>query len=562
MKEIKHLYTKEGKALTGEEYNVYPRPQLVRDSFFSLNGKWQITMSNGQAYDINVPYPPESILSGVTVDLGKDPEYTYSRSFTLPQDFKKDRVILHFGAVDQICKVYLNGSYLGENVGGYNHFSFDITDYLQESNKISVQVWDKLSSKELPYGKQRYRRGGMWYTPVSGIWQSVWLESVPCEYVKALRITTDKSKVKICFSGVLDGEVTVNFPKDGALTFPVKQGECEFEIESPRHWSPSDPYLYYFTARFGQDEIRSYFALRTLEIKKVGNYPRLCLNGEPYFFHAVLDQGYFSDGIYTPATPETYRQDNLKMKELGFNTLRKHIKVEPDIFYYECDRLGMVVFQDLVNNGTYSFIRDTAIPTVLTKRFPEWLMLRSKKEKNAFIEGAKRTVNQLFNHPCVCYWTIFNEGWGQFDSDKMYELLQKLDTTRFIDSTSGWFKKKKSDVLSLHVYFKEVKMPKSQRPIVLSEFGGYSYKVKGHCANDKKTYGYKLYDNKDEFQNGLKRLYLDQVVPSIEKGLCASVYTQLSDVEDETNGLLTYDRQVCKVDKDVMLEIAEKLIIK
>ena len=518
MKEINHLYTKEGKNLTGEEYNVYPRPQLVRSSFFSLNGKWQITLNNGQSLDINVPYPPESVLSGVGMDLGKDPEYTYFRSFTLPQNFKRDRVILHFGAVDQICKVYINDCFVGENVGGYNHFSFDITDYLQESNVVKVQVLDKLSTKELPYGKQRYRRGGMWYTPISGIWQSVWLESVPDEYVKALRITTNQNKVKISFDGAIDGVLTLD-EENGGLSFPITNGTCELEIENPRLWCPSDPYLYYFTARLGQDEIRSYFALRTLEIKKVGGFPRLCLNGKPYFFHAVLDQGYFSDGIYTPATPEAYRQDILRMKELGFNTLRKHIKVEPDIFYHECDRLGMIVFQDFVNNGTYSFMRDTALPTVLTKRFPEWLMLRTRKEKDAFMEGAKRTVNQLFNHPCICYWTIFNEGWGQFDSDKAYELLRRIDSTRFIDSTSGWFKKKKSDVLSLHVYFKKVKMPKSQKPIVLSEFGGYSYKVKGHCANDTKTYGYKLYDNREEFQNGLKQLYLDQIVPSIGKGL-------------------------------------------
>ena len=560
MKEIKHLYTLRGEGLTGEEYNSYPRPQLKRNSFFSLNGKWTLITHDGQKAEITVPYPPESILSGVFKDMGKDPHYTYTRSFTLPKDFVKDRVIINFGAVDQICKVYINGNYVGKNVGGYNHFSFDITKYLLENNTVSVSVWDKLSEKEQPYGKQRYRRGGMWYTPISGIWQSVWLESVPNEYVKDLYIKTTDSHAKIIFTGVENGKITVKAPT-GDMVVEVEHGICELDMENPRTWSPEDPYLYYFTAKFGEDEISSYLAFRSLEIKKVGDFPRLCLNGKPYFFHGVLDQGYFSDGIYTPASPEEYRDDILRMKELGFNTLRKHIKVEPDIFYYECDRLGMVVFQDFVNNGSYSFLRDTAVPTVLTKKFPEKLMMRTKRQKIAFIEGAKKTIRQLFSHPCVCYWTIFNEGWGQFDSDKMFDFVSEADHSRFIDSTSGWFKKKKSDVESLHVYFKPVKLSFSEKPIVLSEFGGYSYKVDNHCANEHKTYGYKLYKDRNEFQKGLVRLYEEEIIPAVDRGLCGSIYTQLSDVEDETNGLLTYGRRVCKVDREVMLKIAEKLKI-
>ena len=560
MKQINHLYTKRGKELTGAEYDSYPRPQLKRDSFLSLNGKWTLVLNDGQRLPINVPYPPESLLSGVFRDMGKDPHYTYTRSFTLPKGFKKDKVIINFGAVDQICKVYINDCYVGKNVGGYNHFSFDITKYLLEKNTITVRVWDRLSEKELPYGKQRYRRGGMWYTPISGIWQSVWLESVPCEYVKSLYIKATEKQAKIYFIGVDKGTLTLNTP-DGDRTLSVDHGMCEIHLENPRLWSPEDPYLYYFTAKFGEDEISSYLAFRGLEVKRVGAFPRLCLNGKPYFFHGVLDQGYFSDGIYTPASPEEYSNDILKMKELGFNTLRKHIKIEPDIFYYECDRLGMIVFQDFVNNGSYSFLRDTALPTVLSKKFPESLMLRTKRQKDAFIEGVRKTLKQLFNHPCICYWTIFNEGWGQFDSDKMYDFVRETDPTRFIDSTSGWFKKEKSDVESLHVYFKPVKLEFSTKPIMLSEFGGYSYKVEGHCANEEKTYGYKLYKDRDEFQKGLVSLYKEQIIPAIKQGLCGAIYTQLSDVEDETNGLLTYDRQECKVDKAVMLKIAENLKI-
>ena len=560
MKKIKHLYTKEGESLNGQEYNVYPRPQLKRESFYSLNGTWRLTYGDNQKINITVPYPPESILSGVFKDMGKDPRLEYEKEFALPKGFVKDRVILNFGAVDQICTVYLNGKQVGKNEGGYNHFSCDITNEIRDINILSVKVEDNLSDKSLPYGKQRYKRGGMWYTPISGIWQSVWIESVPEEYIKDMRINTGRDGARIYFAGANEGKVTVETPK-GKKKFPVENGICQVILDEVRVWSPADPYLYRFVAELGQDRVESYFAIRTLEIKEIDGYPRICLNGEPFFFHAVLDQGYFSDGIFTPATPELYREDILKMKELGFNTLRKHIKIEPDWFYYECDRLGMVVMQDFVNNGNYSFLRDTAFPTVFSKKMPQFLMSRSKNEKKRFIEGMKRTVKQLYNHPCVCYWTIFNEGWGQFDADEMYELLKELDNTRIIDSTSGWFKKKKSDVESLHIYFKPVKIKESPRPIILSEFGGYSYKVENHVANEKNTYGYKLYSEKTEFMNGLERLYLEQVVPQIPKGLCGAVYTQLSDVEDETNGLYTYDRRVCKVDKDVMLAIAEKLKI-
>lgn len=560
MKKIKHLYTNQGENLTGEEYNVYPRPQLKRNSFFSLNGEWFLNYRENERIKIKVPYPPESILSGVFKDMGKDPHLTYSKTFKLPENFIKDRVILNFGGVDQVCKVYVNDNYVGKNVGGYNRFSFDITKYLKEVNTVTVYVRDYLSNKVLPYGKQTYNRGGMWYTPISGIWQSVWLESVPQEYIKSLRISTDKDKVKIYFTGIDDGNLTVKTPK-GEEIYPIEHGICSFTVENPRMWSPSDPYLYRFYVKSGEDEIESYFALRTLEIKIIDTYPRLCLNGEPFFFHGVLDQGYFSDGIFTPASPSLYEEDILRMKELGFNTLRKHIKVEPEQFYYDCDRLGMIVFQDFVNNGSYSFLRDTAFPTVFSKKFPEKLMLRTKQQKDGFIDCLKKTVKQLYNHPCICYWTIFNEGWGQFDSDEMYDYLKSLDSSRFIDSTSGWFKRKKSDVESLHIYFKPVKVEKSHKPVVLSEFGGYSYKVQDHVANEHKTYGYKLYSDREEFQKGLENLYIEQVIPNIKNGLCGAIYTQLSDVEDETNGLYTYDRRICKVNKETMLEIAEKLKI-
>jgi beta-galactosidase/beta-glucuronidase len=301
--------------------------------------------------------------------------------------------------------------------------------------------------------------------------------------------------------------------------------------------------------------------MRKLEIHDIDGTERLCLNGQPYFFHGVLDQGYYSDGIFLPASPENYRRDIQAMKSLGFNTLRKHIKVEPEIFYYECDRLGIVVFQDMVNNGSYSFVRDTLLPTIGLKSLPDAFRAKNQRALTEFTKSMRNTVKQLYNHPCICYWTIYNEGWGQQDADGLYAELRGLDQSRFIDSTSGWFKKEESDIESLHVYFKPVKLKKASKPIVLSEFGGYSYKIREHSFNDKRTYGYKKFENKDEFENAIYSLYKNEIIPNIEKGLCGAILTQLSDVEDETNGILTYDRQVIKLDKEKMLEIADQLKI-
>lgn len=559
MKKIKHLLTKYGESLNGNEYDYYPRPSLVRESFMSLNGSWDLTVL-GTTSEIIVPYPPESILSRVHKVYPDGTSLVYKRNFVLHEGFIKDKVILHFGAVDGICSIYLNEALLGVHIGGYDSFSYDITDYIRRNNTLIVEVVDTLKGSIYPYGKQRFKRGGMWYTPISGIWQSVWLESVPREYIKSIRVDTRENVAKIRFDGASMGECYVDTP-NGKKLFPISNGICKIKIDDPVYWSPENPYLYYFTAKCGKDEVRSYFALRTLEIKEVDGVARLCLNGKPYFFNGVLDQGYFSDGIYTPASPKEYEKDILAMKKLGFNTLRKHIKVEPEEFYYQCDRLGMVVFQDMVNNGKYSFLRDTALPTVLTKRLPECFMKRTKKQKDAFISSMEKTVKQLYNHPSICYWTIFNEGWGQFESDKMYFLLKELDSTRFIDTTSGWFKGQISDVESLHVYFKKVKLKKASKPIVLSEFGGYSYKEKGHVANEKKTYGYKFFKENDKFEDAVVSLYENEVIPLIPKGLCGAIYTQLSDVEDETNGFLTYDRKILKVNKERIRELMEKVKI-
>ena len=557
--DLHHLYTKRGE--NGEFSvweKVYPRPQLLRESFFSLCGEWDFSAQGIEPCKIRVPFPPESLLSGVHCSMGKRPRLCYRRTFRLPDGFVRGRVLLHFGAVDQIAVVTLNGVRLGRHEGGYGAFSFDVTSHLKEENLLVVDVLDELENGILPYGKQREKRGGMWYTPISGIWQSVWLESVPETYVKSLRITPNENGALIEAEGIDSGEITVMTP-DGEEKFRLEGGKCEITPKTVRMWSPEDPYRYCFVLNSGEDEVYSYFAIRTLDVREVDGVSRLCLNGKPYFFHALLDQGYYSDGIYTPASPECYEDDILAMKSLGFNTLRKHIKVEPELFYYYCDKHGMVVFQDMVNNGDYSFFRDTALPTIGLKSFPDRLLHTNKLSRKAFLKGMCETVRQLYNHPSICYWTIFNEGWGQFSGSEAYAMLKAEDDTRFIDTTSGWFHGAETDVTSLHVYFKPVRLKPSAKPIVLSEFGGYSYKPEGHVFNEGNTYGYRFFKEREAFEDALVQLYEQEIIPLVDKGLCAAVYTQVSDVEDETNGLLSYDRHVLKVTPERMREIAEKL---
>ena len=549
------LMTKQGEALlpsAEKPWQVYPRPQMRRDSFFNLNGFWQFTASHTETDGIRVPFCPESQLSTVKCHFQEGTPLHYRRFFTLPEGFNKGRVLLHIGAADQVAVITLNGHFVGSHQGGYEAFSFDITDALEEENTLEITCTDDLRDQSFPYGKQVMKRGGMWYTPVSGIWQTVWLESVPKDYIRKLNIENRGNSVTISTEPPMEGKIIV----PGLGEYPIG---CTITPENPHFWSPEDPYLYDFTVETETDRVESYFAIRSLSIRNVRGIPRLCLNGKPYFFHGLLDQGYWPDGLFTPAHPECYAEDILAMKELGFNTLRKHIKVEPEEFYYQCDKLGMVVFQDMVNNGDYSFFRDTALPTVGVQKLSDKKLHKDPVTRQRFLEGMASTVNQLKNHPCICYWTIFNEGWGQFDSDNVCEMFRKLDDTRFIDATSGWFRRSNTDVDSRHVYFKPVRLKASDKPLVLSEFGGYSYKPAGHVFNTEQTYGYGKFATVREFEKAVEQLYKEQILPARKQGLCAAIYTQVSDVEDETNGLLSYDRKVTKLRPEAMQEIAQLL---
>ncbi len=564
--DFKKLYTEYGEDLSKTPWNVYPRPQLKRESFLCLNGEWDFEVSkNGEVPDvfskkITVPFSPETLLSGVNEVFDEDCYLWYKRQLDIPKEFKKDRVILHFGASDNKTSVYVNGVEVVSHKGGYDPFFCDITGVLKDKdeNVLVVRVKDILSDHVFPYGKQCRKRGGMWYTPTSGIWQTVWLESVPETYVKELDVETNGDVVRITAKGIDRARVTLFTEKEDRL-FEMKKGVCEFTVSDKKMWSPEEPYLYYFSVETDNDRIESYFAFRTLEIKNVEGYERLCLNGRPYFFHGLLDQGYWSDGGLTPPAPECYEKDIMSMKSLGFNMLRKHIKIEPLQFYYDCDRLGMVVFQDMINNGKYSFIRDTALPTIGFRHLEDKGFHKNKEVRREFVRYMKRTVELLKHFPSICYWTIFNEGWGQFCGTEMYHKLKEIDSTRFIDTASGWFSKVESDVSSKHVYFKKIKLEAGNKPLVLSEFGGYSYRVDGHIFNIEKEYGYGKYKDRKEFVGALCNLYKNEVIPLAKNGLCASVYTQVSDVEDETNGLFTFDRRVLKVQPNEFLPISEEL---
>ncbi|MBR2420939.1 MAG: glycoside hydrolase family 2 [Oscillospiraceae bacterium] len=553
------LSTTYGESLTGPPWNRYPRPQMRRAHWQNLNGEWEFSVNGEKTGNILLPFCPESRLSGIGKHFPEGSVLTYRRKVNLPEDYSRGRVLLHIGAADQVADVYVNGIHVGHHEGGYEAFTLDITDQLQqEENEIVIRCVDDLRNQSYPYGKQVLpeKRGGMWYTPVSGIWQTVWLESVPQTYIKKLNIENRGYSVTVSIEPALEGKLTVA----GLGEFPLVNGSVTLTPENPKLWSPEDPWLYDFTVEAGEDRIESYFAIRSLEVKQVGSYPRLCLNGKPYFFHGLLDQGYWPEGILTPAAPESYAYDILAMKKLGFNTLRKHIKVEAEEFYYQCDKLGMIVWQDMVNNSDYSFFRDTALPTAGIQKLDDRKLHRDEASRRMFKDCAQAAVNQLKNHPSICYWTIFNEAWGQFDSDSVYDWFRTLDDTRFIDSTSGWFRRKRSDVDSRHVYFRKVKLTgDGKKPLVLSEFGGKTYKAEGHLFNPDKSYGYGGCDTLEQLNEAVKDLYMEEILPCIPRGLCAAIYTQVSDVEDEINGLLTYDRKVEKLRPEVMLPVAEAL---
>lgn len=551
----------------------YPRPQMRRNSYLNLNGRWEYAITDSdespRRWDgtILVPFSPESALSGVGRSLQPGQTLWYRREVILPQGFipADGRLLLHFGAVDQEAAVYWNGRLLGRHMGGYNAFTLDATDALGPRNSLVVRVHDDTDASFHSRGKQKTRRGGIWYTPQSGIWQTVWMEAVPRHYIESLRIVPlfDQSAVEVMVrcSQPLQCEATV----DGR-TVPFTSGEpARIPMPDFRAWSPEDPYLYDLSVTLGEDRVESYFGMRKMEVRADrGGVKRLFLNGEPYFQSGLLDQGYWPDGLYTAPSDEALIYDIQTAKAMGFNLLRKHIKVEPMRWYYHCDRLGMMVWQDMPSGGGKYRFSTITLPLVtgIHRRDNHYRAFAraSSQGRGEYMDELEEMVGQLFNAPSVVLWVPFNEGWGQFDSTLVMERLRALDPTRPVDPASGWHDQGAGELRSLHVYFKPFRFRRDRRgrALALSEFGGYNLRVDGHCFNQK-DYGYRRLPDAAALWRDFSRLYEREVLPAVPRGLCASVYTQLSDVEDELNGLMTYDRRVVKLDADEVRELNERL---
>ena len=608
---LNRLYTPWGEKLDKDKVlPEYPRPQFVRDSYINLNGYWDYCIVPLESSDIPskmdgqilVPFSPESILSGVERRLEPYQLLWYRRPLPdLTRISTNSRFLLHFGAVDQFADIFVNGNLIGSHSGGYLPFTIDITDFLKftEDNKalsdntLMVRVRDTSDSSYHSRGKQTLKRGGMYYTAQSGIWQTVWLEEVPSTYIREIRIRpeSDLRTISIEVSTNAPSKVTVKIPGHEMVKSPSSSDSYEtaftgdfsfssdtypsigvdhsaicpsyyhftFTLESPHLWTPEDPYLYPLQISTDQDQVRSYFAMRYYSTEKdVSGISRFCLNHKPYFLMGVLDQGYWPDGLYTAPSDEALIFDITEMKRLNFNMMRKHIKIEAARWYYHCDRLGMIVWQDMVSGGSsYAKPVVSYLPTLFPNvfgRMPDGpatykTFSRSSAEgRKEWLKEMQNTIRYLYNVPSIATWVLFNEGWGQFNAAGATVMARELDNTRPIDQASGWFDEGSGDYRSVHNYFRPLTVEKDKegRAFVISEYGGFTLHIDGHSSVDR-VYGYKKYDTLDELGVAYYNLINGTLKPLIAKGLAGAVYTQVCDVEEEVNGLMTYDRRITKI---------------
>jgi len=570
----------------------YPRPAMRRDSCEILNGPWQYAITQTAEYpaawqgSILVPYSPEAPASGVGRTLQPGQWLHYHRLFAPPAG-EGGRVLLHFGAVDYACAVQVNGHLAGGHRGGYWPFTLDITDLLNGTgrNSLWVAVQDPTGHGTQARGKQTLKPGGMFYPAQSGIWQTVWLERVPDNYIQTLTVTPDYDARTVTvrvhtakpggavnlWAMVRAGGVTI--AEDWGSDEADQDGEVTLNIPEEHFfpWSPDTPFLYDLTVGTNQgeeaefDTVHSYFALRKWSCAPDAHgVLRFCLNDKPILLNGLLDQGYWPEGLYTPPSDAAVERELSEVKALGFNLLRKHAKIEPQRWYYHCDRLGLIVWQDMVNGGSaYNLWFVTYLTNVLQpllRRFPDGkacrrLLSRAKPAgREEYAHELADTVQALRCHPCIACWVPFNEGWGQFDAGKAVQALRTLDGTRLVDEASGWFDQGGGDVHSLHNYFYPLRIRPQKRTVALSEYGGIAWPMPGH-EPPRKTYGYSTAKDRQELTARYKKLQLKTVLPQLEKGLSALVYTQLTDVEDEVNGLFTYDRASVKPDANAVRSV-------
>jgi beta-galactosidase/beta-glucuronidase len=536
----------------------YPRPQMVRQDWLNLNGLWDFAITNREATratfqtQILVPFPVESALSGVMRMVSENDRIWYRRTFEVPGKWRGQRVLLHFGAVDFEATVLVNGKQVAQHRGGYDAFSADITAALNSSgpNELVVVVWDPTDASTQPRGKQVRKPHSIWYTPTSGIWQTVWLEPVNAAYIADLKITPDVDNSAVTVHPVMPPmlgrcmvEATIRDGNKVLYTASVSAGgKVTMPVKKARLWSPEDPHLYNLVVslKLGSrtiDKVESYFGMRKISLGKDGKgFTRLMLNNKPYFQFGPLDQGFWPDGLYTAPTDEALRYDIEMTKQLGFNLARKHVKIEPDRWYYWCDKLGLLVWQDMPSGDKYIGPKDPDIT-------------RSPESAKEFEQELTALVQGRGNHPCIVMWVPYNEGWGQWDTARIVELTRKLDPTRLVDNTSGWSDRGVGDVNDMHKYpGPGSPQPEADRAAVLGEFGGLGLPVSGHTWQSEKNWGYRSFTNAE----ALTTAYIDLVgklFPLIgEKGLSAAIYTQTTDVEIEVNGLMTYDRALVKMD--------------
>lgn len=564
------LMTRWGKQVTPDKvHREYPRPQMVRKDWLNLNGLWEYAIvprdqGKPDKFDgqILVPFPVESALSGVMKPVGPESRLWYRRTFETPGKWKGRRVLLHFGAVDWDTTVWINGKQVGDHRGGYDPFTFDITDALKDagSNEIILSVWDPTDAGYQPRGKQVRKPRGIWYTAVTGIWQTVWLEPVPRTYIWSVRIIPNldarKFIIDVSFPSpssavhLLQPDVTITL-KDGDTVVARSKADVGFDetrratvvVKNPRLWYPDDPFLYSMEIRVSKDSepidtVASYAAMRKISLAKdESGINRLFLNNEPLFQFGPLDQGWWPDGLYTAPSDDALRYDIEVLKKLGCNMLRKHVKIEPDRLYYWCDKLGLLVWQDMPSGDKY--IRGDQ-PDI--ERTPE--------SAAQFEMELKAMISTFYNHPSIIMWVPYNEGWGQWDTPRIVELIEQLDPTRLVNNTSGWTDRNVGDVHDVHIYTGPGMAPiEEKRAIVLGEFGGLGLPVKGHTWQDERNWGYRSYETREALTEAYVNL-IQNLRLLIGDGLAAAVYTQTTDVEIEINGLMTYDRAMIKMDAE------------